>query len=295
MSPKILIVDDTPVVLDFLEVIFRQEGFDVDRAVGGYQALDLASATPPEIVLVDLMMPGIDGLEVCRRMRADPRTSRTPILVYSASAGDSIEAQARAAGADGFLGKTLHHAELVARVRDWLAADSRPGGTGPEPLVDLALDLVGLLQAEVVWLLGAHSGEFEHLAIGCQRGEREARQFLSALGPGPYEAGEGTALGEAAGTSRPRLEWPLAELSRFPDGGRLVVAATSIGARSLSLAPLSRASGSPDLLFFASAASLTLDRRGATAVATAIRLASMGLSLWRESGPAGLGYPRNPS
>lgn len=288
MPTKILIVDDTPVVLDFLEFVFRQEGFEVVRAVGGFQALDLAGADPPDVALIDVMMPGIDGLEVCRRLRTDPRTSRTPILLYSAAVGDEIESQARAAGADDFLGKTLHHVELVARVRDWLAAASRPGGVGPEPLVDLTLDLVGLLQAELVWLLGARSGDFEHLAVGCERGEQEARRFLAVVGTGPQRGGVGTVLGEGISAGRPRLDWPLSEVAKFPDGKALADAASRIGARGLSLAPLARPTGPPDVMLFTSPTTLALDRRGASAVAIAIRHASMGLALWRESGPTGL-------
>ena len=292
MPTKILIVDDAPVVLDFLDFVFRQEGFEVARAVGGFQALDLAGSDPPEIALVDVNMPGIDGLEVCRRMRTDPRTSRIPILLYSATVGEEIEAQARAAGADGFLGKSLHHVELVARVREWLTAASRPGGVGPAPLVDLALDLIGLLQSELVWLLGAREAEFENLAIACERGEQEARRFLSEVGAGPYEAGVGTALGEGISAGRPRLDWPLAEVARFPGGRLLAEAAERIGARALSLAPLASPAGSPDLMLFTSPTTLSLDRRGASAVAIAIRHASMGLALWREGG---LGYSKRAS
>lgn len=287
MPTRILIVDDTAVVLDFLEFVFRQEGFEVARAPSGFQALDLAAADPPEVALIDVMMPGIDGLEVCRRMRTDPRTSRTPLLLYSAVVGEEIEAQARAAGADDFLGKTLHHVELVARVRDWLAAASRPGGVGPAPLVDLALDLVGLLQSELVWLLGERRGDFEHLAIGCERGEQEARRFLSVAGSGPFGAGVGTALGEASRSGRPRLDWPLPEISRFPDGAPLADAAARIGARGISLAPLISPSRPMDLMLFTSPTTLSLDRRGASAVAVAIRHATMGLELWRKGHPQG--------
>ncbi len=289
MPTRILIVDDTAVVLDFLEFVFRQEGFEVARASSGFQALDIATAGPPDVALIDVMMPGIDGLEVCRRMRTDPRTSRTPLLLYSAVVGEEIEAQARAAGADDFLGKTLHHVELVARVRDWLAAASRPGGVGPTQLVDLALDLVGLLQSELVWLLGEHRGDFEHLAIGCERGEQEARRFLSVAGNGPFGAGVGTALGEASRSGRPRLDWPLPEISLFPDGRPLADAAARIGARAISLAPLVSPSRPIDLMVFTSPTTLSLDRRGASAVAVAIRHATMGLELWRKGRPEGSG------
>jgi CheY-like chemotaxis protein len=281
MPTKILIADDTTAVLDFLEFVFRQEGFEVARAGSGYQALDLAGLGPPEVALVDVMMPGIDGLEVCRRLRADPRTSRVPILLYSAVVGEEIEAQARAAGADDFLGKTLHHVELVARVRDWLAAAAKPGGVGPAPLVDLALDLVGLLQSELVWLLRQTIPSMEHLAIACERGEQEARRFLSVVGKGPFPAQAGTVLGDALRQGRPRLDWALEEIGRYSDGRQLAEAGARIGARAVSLAPLGSPPGNDGLMLFTSTQLLSLDRRGATSIAIAIRHASMGLLLWK--------------
>ena len=128
MNPKILICDDTPTVLDFLELVFEKQGFEVIRAGSGEYAIQAAADHHPDLLLVDAMMPGIDGFEVCRRLRANPETAGETILMYSAVVGEEVRARALSSGADEFLGKTLSHAELVAQVRDWLAASSAPGG-----------------------------------------------------------------------------------------------------------------------------------------------------------------------
>ncbi|MEW6568888.1 MAG: response regulator [Chloroflexota bacterium] len=130
MAHRILVVDDTPVVLDFLEFVFRRAGFEVLRAASGEAALAAAVEDQPDILLVDVLRPGMDGLEVCRQLRAMPSTARVPILLYSAVVREEIASAARAAGADEFLGKTMNHAELVDRVRDWLAVVARPGWGG---------------------------------------------------------------------------------------------------------------------------------------------------------------------
>ena len=129
MTSRILIADDTATVLEYLDIVFSRQGFTVTKAGHGEQALALAQHDPPDVILLDVMMPGLDGLEVTRRLRADPRTARIPILLYSAVVGDEIRARARAAGADEFLGKTVNHGELVIKIREWMAARWERGAT----------------------------------------------------------------------------------------------------------------------------------------------------------------------
>jgi len=124
MSSKILIVDDTAELLFFLDYIFQRNDFEVVTAANGKDAIRLARETNPDVLLVDVMMPGIDGLEVCRQLRQDPDMRDVPILLYSAAVGEEIRQKAVDAGANEFLGKTMNHEELVTKVRDWLASES---------------------------------------------------------------------------------------------------------------------------------------------------------------------------
>ncbi|MEJ2550695.1 MAG: response regulator [Anaerolineales bacterium] len=124
MSDKILIVDDTTELLFFLDYIFKRSGFDVVTAANGKDAVRLAKETKPDVLLVDVMMPGIDGLEVCKQLRQDAEMHEVPILLYSAAVGEEIRQKALEAGANEFLGKTINHEELVTKVRNWLASES---------------------------------------------------------------------------------------------------------------------------------------------------------------------------
>ncbi len=124
MSDKILIVDDTTELLFFLDYIFQRNGFEVVTAANGKEAIRLAKETNPDVLLVDVMMPGIDGLEVCRQLRQNADMHELPILLYSAAVGEEIRQRALEAGANEFLGKTMNHEELVTKVRNWLASET---------------------------------------------------------------------------------------------------------------------------------------------------------------------------
>jgi class 3 adenylate cyclase/CheY-like chemotaxis protein len=118
-SPRILVVDDTPQNVRLLEAILIPRGYTVVGAASGQQALDLVAQQQPDLVLLDIMMPGLDGHEVCRRLRADPITALLPIVMVTAS-GDQDKVKALESGADDFIPKPVNQAELLARVRSLL-------------------------------------------------------------------------------------------------------------------------------------------------------------------------------
>src|SRR5438874_2267678 len=82
-SGGVLIVDDNPTIVTLLGGVLREAGYDVRAATDGFRALAVASEKPPELVLLDLKMPKIDGLEVCRRLKQDERTRSVPVIVIS--------------------------------------------------------------------------------------------------------------------------------------------------------------------------------------------------------------------
>jgi two-component system response regulator MprA len=111
---RILVVDDDPMVATTVQRVLRPEGYDVDVALGGAQALEQARAHRPDLVVLDLMMPGIDGLEVCRQLRAN---GNLPILMLTARSGTADRVRGLDTGADDYLVKPFAYAELLARVR----------------------------------------------------------------------------------------------------------------------------------------------------------------------------------
>lgn len=282
MSSRILIADDTPTVLDFLDTVFSRQGFEVVRAGFGEQALERAVDSSPDVILLDIMMPGIDGLEVCRRLRGDPRTARLPVLLYSAVVGEEVRAQALAAGADEFLGKTLRHEELVAKVRDWMAARSTPGGVGTPALVAVALDLVHILEAELVWLLGARRSSLQHMAIACERGEQEAVRFVQTVGAGPFPIDDGTFWGTVVAAGEWRVNVPLEDLARVPGGASLARALQPFGALAFTILPLTGPQGERGALAYTPPPTIGQGRRAAYTVSVAARYAASALTLWGD-------------
>ena len=112
----VLVVDDLPQNLRLLDAVLSPRGFTVLTASSGQAALDLLGERRPDIVLLDVMMPGLDGYETCRRIRADPATSFIPVVMVTAS-GDAEKVRGTEAGADDFITKPFDQAELLARVR----------------------------------------------------------------------------------------------------------------------------------------------------------------------------------
>jgi DNA-binding response OmpR family regulator len=122
----ILAVDDEAPVLRSVKRVLEKAGFTVMTAGSGQEALDLIAKQKPDLVVLDIIMPEMDGLEICRRIRADPFTSKLPILFLTAKGRPSDVAQGLDVGGDDFLTKPFEVLELPARVRALLRR--APGG-----------------------------------------------------------------------------------------------------------------------------------------------------------------------
>jgi class 3 adenylate cyclase/CheY-like chemotaxis protein len=121
---KVLVVDDTPHNVKLLADLLAVKGYDVATAVNGEEALAKVAADPPDLVLLDVMMPGLSGYDVCRRLRADPATSLLPVVLVTSLDPQSERVKGIEAGADDFLPKPINQAELFARVRSLLRIKS---------------------------------------------------------------------------------------------------------------------------------------------------------------------------
>ena len=135
---RLLVVDDDPSVREALALLLDLNGFDVATAVDGREAIRTLASDSPDAVILDVLMPGLDGLEVCRRMRAVG--DRTPVLMLTARTEVSERVAGLEAGADDYLAKPFAHTELIARLRALLRRTGWIGEEGVLRFDDLELD-----------------------------------------------------------------------------------------------------------------------------------------------------------
>lgn len=117
MTARILVVDDIPANVRLLEARLQAEYFQVSTAANGLDALDICEKSKIDLVLLDVMMPGMDGFEVCRRLKADPATAHVPVVMVTALDRVTDRVAGLEAGADDFLTKPVNDLQLMARVR----------------------------------------------------------------------------------------------------------------------------------------------------------------------------------
>ena len=116
MNERLLIVDDDRDICRYVEVNLTLEGYDVEVGHDGEAAVATALKLQPDLVLLDVMMPGLDGYEVCRRLRTDPRTANTSVIMLTAKSLSADKVMGLTAGADDYIAKPFDPPELVARV-----------------------------------------------------------------------------------------------------------------------------------------------------------------------------------
>lgn len=122
MKWLILVVDDEEATRYMLRLLLELDGFRVEEAEDGQVALDKIAAQRPDAVVLDVMMPNLDGITVCRRLRAAPETAVLPIIMLSGKTQESAVAEGLAAGANLYLKKPMDPKELVAALRHLLSA-----------------------------------------------------------------------------------------------------------------------------------------------------------------------------
>jgi len=166
-SKKILIVEDEQDILDLVQLYLKKEGYRTYTASTGLEGLRQAKAEQPDLVVLDLMLTEMDGLEVCKQIRADPRLSRTPIIMLTAKAEEADTVIGLELGADDYVTKPFSPKALVARVKALLRRLER-AQEGPARLTydNLAMDLARhevISAGKEISLTAKEFGLLEHL------------------------------------------------------------------------------------------------------------------------------------
>jgi len=121
MDKKILVTEDDPASLRLMVYTLQHEGYEVVTAANGLDGLRKALKEKPDLIILDVMLPGIDGFEICHRLRNEPQTAQLPILMLSAKAQEIDKATGLKVGADYYLTKPANPSEIVSRVETLLA------------------------------------------------------------------------------------------------------------------------------------------------------------------------------
>jgi two-component system cell cycle response regulator DivK len=116
-SPRVVVVDDHPLNLELARATLELAGMLVQAFSDGEEALDAILADPPDLVLMDVQLPHVDGLVLTRRLKADPRTAAVPVIAFTAYAMAGDEDRFRAAGCDGYIAKPIEVARFAEQVR----------------------------------------------------------------------------------------------------------------------------------------------------------------------------------
>jgi two-component system phosphate regulon response regulator PhoB len=178
--PRILVVDDEPDAVELLRVNLRSSGYEVITAADGEEALKKARALLPNLIILDVMLPEVDGLEVCKILRRDPTVSATPIIMLTAKAAEIDRVLGLELGADDYVTKPFSPRELVLRVKRLLRSEAAGENKSDEIVMkDLLLDIPrhqALVKGKPIDLTAT---EFKLLTVLAQRrGRVQSREKL---------------------------------------------------------------------------------------------------------------------
>lgn len=121
MAEKVLIVDDDPETLRLVRIILQRQGYAVATAINGMQGITMSRTEQPDLILLDVMMPDLDGYQVCNQIRTNPETAAIPIIMFTAKSQVEDKVAGYDAGVDDYITKPIHPAELAAHIRSLLS------------------------------------------------------------------------------------------------------------------------------------------------------------------------------
>jgi two-component system KDP operon response regulator KdpE len=189
-GPRVLVVDDEAQIRRSLRVALRANGYEVEEAATGEAALEQAATRPPELVILDLSLPDIDGVEVCRRLR---EWTQLPVIILSANGEDEAKVRALDEGADDYVTKPFSVVELLARMRVALRRAARATDTAAVVIRagDIEIDLarrLALRSGQEVHLTPTEYGVLRYLAEHAGRVVTHGQLLRSVMGPGYEDA-----------------------------------------------------------------------------------------------------------
>ncbi len=123
MNSQIMVVDDEPGLLNLVNIVLKRRGYAVMTANGPFAALSMLESSTPDLFILDMMMPGMDGAELCKRIRSRPETAHKPIIIFSANSDAASVARSLSAGADAHVSKSAAK-DLVVYIQELIGQHS---------------------------------------------------------------------------------------------------------------------------------------------------------------------------
>jgi PAS domain S-box-containing protein len=183
-SALILVVDDIPDTLDLLANWLELHNFSTVKATSGKQALDMAAEHRPDLILLDVMMPKMDGIETCRQLKASHQTASIPIILVTAKDPSDARAEGMIAGATDYITKPVNLQDLTTRVENALSADRESPVDVQRLLEEISHTALAILGSAMVWVLSLDTinNMLISRALVTNSGSREETQFLLKAG-----------------------------------------------------------------------------------------------------------------
>ena len=245
MNAKILVVDDSHDAIALMTEWLDRFEYQVITASRGEQALALAQSEAPDVILLDVVMPGMDGIEVCRRLRADPDTSNIPVILITARSPTEGRAEGLMAGAVDYITKPVNMRDLVLRIEAALNQLAKGRVENTRLLDEMVNVALAMLPCDLAWLLvlDIQSGTLVHRAIAAEKGNETAIRFLQTLSGDdgaialPMVPGV-SPLTQVLITRQSLLNQPVDELRAIAGGERLYQACKEAKLAFCHIAPL---------------------------------------------------------
>ncbi|MBN1562559.1 MAG: GAF domain-containing protein [Anaerolineae bacterium] len=245
MTFKVLIVDDMPDAVMMLTDVMQNAGYDTVSASRGQQALALAEEVRPDIILLDVMMPDMDGIETCRRLHLNPTTKNIPVILVSARSPSEARGEGLIAGAADYVTKPIHFADLLQRMERLINTPAEPVPDHLRLAEEMVYTTLAVVPCDLAWLLAIDKDNryLVHQAIGIIAGVADAGDFLQRVGVKPPERqlpilSAQNPLVDAALTRRAMLDMPVANWHDLAGGSMFAQAFERFGLAYITLLPL---------------------------------------------------------
>ncbi len=183
---NILIVDDIPDTVQLLKDWLENHNYQATGVTSSLQALEIAVEQQPDLILLDVMMPKMDGMETCRRLKANPQTSSIPVILVTAKNPSDARSEGMMAGAIDYITKPINLADLVGRIENALATTTQSPVDVQRLLEEVAHSALTILGSDMVWLLGLDQEEqsLKSRILATTGGQRTETDFLLAASDG---------------------------------------------------------------------------------------------------------------